>query len=155
MRKENRNATNRSYDDQQKGIVYSGVRDTVVLSPEDFESEEEFNKWKEWIEANSLKNSRIGHTALWETMDYIPQEEPQETYMEFRPDEVLLLAQTYTSEKQYRRLWMYAVEKMTLREISQIEGVSIQGVRKSIVGARKRIQKVWYRRHEDSNGTCR
>ena len=75
--------------------------------------------------------------------------------MQFRPDEVLLLAQAYTSEKQYRRLWMYAVEKMTLREISQIEGVSIQGVRKSIVGARKRIKEAWYRRHEDSNGTCR
>ena len=128
---------------------------TVVLNPEDFESEEEFNKWKEWIEANSLKNSRIGHTALWETMDYIPQEEPKETYLQFRPDEVLLLAQTYTSEKQYRRLWMYAVEKMTLREISQIEGVSIQGVRKSIVGAKKRIQKAWYRRHGDRNNACR
>ena len=30
------------------GIVYSGMKDTVVLNPEDFESEEEFNKWKEW-----------------------------------------------------------------------------------------------------------
>ena len=45
MKKENRNA-NGSYDDPQKGIVYSGVKDTIVLNPEDFESEEEFNKWK-------------------------------------------------------------------------------------------------------------
>ena len=45
MKKENRNA-NGSYDDPQKGIVYSGEKDTIVLNPEDFESEEEFNKWK-------------------------------------------------------------------------------------------------------------
>lgn len=40
MRKENKNV-NRRYDDPKKGIVYSGVKDTVVLNPEDFESEEE------------------------------------------------------------------------------------------------------------------
>ena len=38
------------HEDSERAIIYSGVKDTVVLRPEQFDSEEEFFKWKKWME---------------------------------------------------------------------------------------------------------
>lgn len=45
------------------------------------------------------------------------------------------------SEKQFRRLWMYFVEEMTMEEIGEREGISHQNVSKSIGAAMKKIRK--------------
>ena len=45
------------------------------------------------------------------------------------------------SEKQFRRVWMYFVDEMTMDEIGEKEEISHQNVSKSIDAAMKKIQK--------------
>ena len=48
-------------------IVYAGAADEVVLTQSDFESEEEFRRWKAWSDADykqTEKEMRIGR-ASW------------------------------------------------------------------------------------------
>ena len=136
------------HEDSERAIIYSGVKDTVVLRPEQFDSEEEFFKWKKWMENEKADPGRIAQTTLWETMDYVPQEELPEAARLVSPEEVLPLAKRYSTPKQFRRLWLYAAEKKTLREIGEMEHISIQAARKSIVSAKKRILKVWKSVHK-------
>ena len=45
------------------------------------------------------------------------------------------------TETQFRRLWMYFVDGMTIDEIGEIEGISHQNISKSIGSAMKKIKK--------------
>ena len=45
------------------------------------------------------------------------------------------------TETQFRRLWMYYVEGMTIDEIGEVEGISYQNVSRSINAAEKKIKK--------------
>lgn len=46
------------------------------------------------------------------------------------------------TETQFRRLWMYHVDGLTLDEIGEIEGVDHQRISKSIIAAKKKIKKI-------------
>lgn len=46
------------------------------------------------------------------------------------------------AEKQFRRLWMYEVERKTIDEIGDLEGVDHQRISKSILSAKKKIKKI-------------
>lgn len=46
------------------------------------------------------------------------------------------------TEKQFRRLWMYEVERKTIDEIGDLEGVDHQRISKSILSAKKKIKKI-------------
>ena len=45
------------------------------------------------------------------------------------------------TETQFRRLWMYYVDGMTVDEIGRIEGIRHQNISKSIGSAMKKIKK--------------
>ena len=48
---------------------------------------------------------------------------------------------TILTEKQFRRLWLYTVEGMTLAEIAKSECATIASVQESIVRAKNRCRK--------------
>ena len=45
------------------------------------------------------------------------------------------------TETQFRRLWMYYIDGMTVDEIGRIEGIRHQNISKSIGSAMKKIKK--------------
>ena len=47
------------------------------------------------------------------------------------------------TEKQYRRMWMWGVEKKTTREIARLEETTHQGISKSLVAVQKKIKKIF------------
>ena len=47
------------------------------------------------------------------------------------------------TETQFRRVWMYFVDGMTVDEIGTAEGVSHQNISKSIGSAMKKIKKIF------------
>ena len=47
------------------------------------------------------------------------------------------------TETQFRRLWMYFVDGMTVDEIGRIEGISHQNISKSIGSAMKKIKNIY------------
>lgn len=47
------------------------------------------------------------------------------------------------TETQFRRLWMYYVDGMTVDEIGRIEGISHQNISKSIGAAMKKIKNIF------------
>ena len=47
----------------------------------------------------------------------------------------------HLTDTQFRRMWMYFVDGMTVDEIGAAEGVSHQNISKSIIAATKKIKK--------------
>ena len=55
-------------------------------------------------------------------------------------DKVVKIKELLT-ETQYRRLWLYCVLGLNMRQIGEKEGISTSGVSNSIYGAKKKILK--------------
>lgn len=138
-------------------IVYMDAQGNLVrLTREDFPTEEEFRTWKAWSD---------GQYHLWEKADHIYTNHTASPDCLLSPagsapgvdseleqaldlQEQLLrdagLAEQVRAcltEKQFRRLWMYYVEDLTIDEIGDLEGTSHQSISKSILSAVKKIKK--------------
>lgn len=75
-----------------------------------------------------------------DTNTYCEQDEADQLMMAQIELQVLQIRATL-SEKQFRRVWMYFVDEMTMDEIGEKEEISHQNVSKSIDAAMKKIQK--------------
>ena len=138
-------------------IVYIDANENIIrLTREDFVSEEEFQKWKSWSDAEyhiSEKRDHVhsNHTlALDELSDIVASvsdvdlcvERAQERLDQIhRSAELVAEIKKYLTTIQFRRLWLYEVEQKSLEEIALLEGVSATAVFYSIQLARKKIQK--------------
>ena len=132
-------------------IVYMDANEAIIrLTREDFASEEEFLKWKSWSDGNyhtednqdvveGKHNTSID--GLSEAAFSIPA---IDVVMERQHEksERCRMASTMVSqirdkltETQFRRLWMYYIDGMTVDEIGEKEGVSHQAASLSIVAA--------------------
>ena len=136
-------------------IVYRDANGEIVrLTREDFQSAEEFLRWKKWSDENyhaDEKKETIGnqHTvplsAVSETKVASQSEEArsEEYDAELARKEAMktLLSeiQDLLSEKQFRRLWMWRVDELSEEEIAAREGITQQGVSKCIANALKTI----------------
>ena len=124
-------------------IVYAGAADEVVLTQSDFESEEEFRRWKAWSDAD-YKQTEKAMRRDYDHVIYglegwkIPASERVEKQEEIINEDKL---KSVLTERQYKRLHLYAVMNMTLEQIADIEQVSIQSVSRSIHAAKKKILK--------------
>ena len=138
-------------------IVYpSSTGKPVRVTREDFPSEEEFLAFKAWSDENFHKEDNrdvvedkhrisiddISEAALSvsATDEEIEQRHDREEKRRQASDMVVKLKDKLT-EIQFRRLWMYEVDGMTIVEIGEIEGVDHQRVSKSIIAAKKKIKK--------------
>lgn len=138
-------------------IVYVDAFGTITrLSRDDFASEEEFRKWKDYSDEDYHEQEKADHIESDHTvsMEVLPKglcatESAEDTYfskIERREREnanEALLAQIRKNitETQYRRLNKYYGENMTLEEIEKDEHVDHQRISKSILAGKSRAEK--------------
>lgn len=138
-------------------IVYIDANDVIIrMTREDFASEEEFLKWKMWSdESYHVEDKRdvvdgkrlISIDDLSEAALAVPGidavMEHQRKRLEDRSRAVAMVAQVREklTDTQFRRLWMYYVDGMTIDEIGAAEGVSHQAVSLNIAAAIRKIKK--------------
>ena len=93
-------------------IVYAGAADEVVLTQSDFESEEEFRRWKAWSDAD-YKQTEKAMRRDYDHVIYglegwkIPASERMEKQEEIINEDKL---KSVLTERQYKRLHLYAVD---------------------------------------------
>ena len=140
-------------------IIYMDANEAIVrLTREDFASEEEFLKWKMWSdESYHIEDKRdvvdgkrlISIDDLSEAALAVPGidavMEHQRKRLEDRSRAVAMVAQVREklTDTQFRRLWMYYVDGMTIDEIGAVERISHQNISKSIGSALKKIKKLF------------
>ena len=123
-------------------IVYAGAADEVVLTQSDFESEEEFRRWKAWSDADykqTEKEMRRDYDHVIYGLDgkeFSVQEEDKQK--DIIVDETKIRA--ILTERQFKRLTLYVIRGMTVEQIAEQEGVAHQNVSKSIRQAKKKIK---------------
>ncbi len=134
-------------------IVYrNAAGKTIELKREDFSSDEEFEHWKAWSdedyhqEENATRRTTRKNWALNEYIDmYVWSASAEDLLLERQDkmnnvDKVVKIKELLT-ETQYRRLWLYCVLGLNMRQIGEKEGISTSGVSNSIYGAKKKILK--------------
>ena len=128
-------------------IIYRDADGMIIrLTKEDFDSEEEFLRWKKWSDEDYHAEERKQHVeenhtvSLTSAMEASMECQTQEAM----PDEkdvdeksLLLMCRDQFTDKQFRRYWLYRIEKLTEKEIADKEGVRQQNVSKSIQSAEK------------------
>ena len=123
-------------------IVYAGAADEVVLTQSDFESEEEFRRWKAWSDADykqTEKEMRRDYDHVIYGLDgkeFSVQEEDKQK--DIIVDETKIRA--ILTERQFKRLTLYVIRGMTVEQIAEQEGIAHQNVSKSIRQAKKKIK---------------
>ena len=138
-------------------IVYPSVTgETFRVTREDFPSEEAFLAFKAWSDEDFHKEDngdvvedkrRISIDDISESAMSVPSVEVVMEQRQLRHEnrrattEMVLKIKDKLTETQFRRLWMYFVDGMTIDEIGEIEGISHQNISKSIGSAMKKIKK--------------
>lgn len=138
-------------------IVYMDANDTIIrLTHEDFASEEEFLKWKSWSDRNyHTEDNRdvvegkhnMSIDDLSEAVLSIPaidvvMDRQHEKFKRRRMASAMVSQiRDRLTETQFRRLWMYFVDGMTIDEIGGKEGVSHQAISLSITTTIRKIKK--------------
>lgn len=138
-------------------IVYSDAYGNIIrLTEADFKSVKEFRKWKNWADMKNHseekkehihRNHTISLSQIEGTVVVVQSTESSIVVSDERNDRIqqssLLIKRLKDclSEKQYRRLWLYHVEKMDTYQIATIEGITHQSISESLQSARKKIIK--------------
>lgn len=138
-------------------IVYIDANDNIIrLTREDFASEEEFQKWKSWSDENyhtednrdvvegkhKMSIDDLSEAALAiPAIDVVMEHQHERVEKRRQASTMVSQIKDKLTETQFRRLWMYFVDGMTIDEIGEIEGISHQNISKSIGAAMKKIKK--------------
>ena len=138
-------------------IVYpSATGKPVFVTREDFPNEEEFLAFKKWSDENFHSEEKLDHRESNRTVSAdnisdaafatpaidveMERQQEQDDRRKMASDMVVKLKDKLT-ETQFRRLWMYYIDGMTVDEIGRIEGIRHQNISKSIGSAMKKIKK--------------
>lgn len=127
----------------------------IRLTRADFDSEEEFLRWKAWSDGDYKEAESAGRGYYDNCISLIEAMKSTGTSAEDdflapilkaeqEKQKIVLLQQVKATltEKQYHRLWLYYVQSMTVEEISAVENVAHQNISKSIRAAQKKIRKI-------------
>lgn len=124
----------------------------IKLTKEEFASEEEFKKWKEWSddEYRQEYNAEQSHKRLKNKL----QKQAEYEVVSLSVEQILLndLAdeerkallnkiKSVLTETQFRRLWLYYVKGISMTEIGKLDKVSKVSVHYSIEAAKNKIVK--------------
>lgn len=139
-------------------IVYPSANGKLIrVTREDFPSEEEFLAFKKWSDENFHEEEKLDHR---EANHILSADDLSEAALAVPAADVIMERQHERAEKrriasdmvvklkdkltdtQFRRLWMYHVDGLTIDEIGEIEGISHQNVSKSILAAERKIKKI-------------
>ena len=136
-----------------EAIIYIDSRGTLIrLTLEDFANPEEFQRWKEWSDSNYHEREKQDHIFFNHTVPAsggISVQSAEDVLLEVQNQQErrellrLLMAglETCLTPTQHRRLWLSCVYGLSVRQISQIENVTFKNVAKSIVAAKKKLEK--------------
>ena len=140
-------------------IVYMDANDTIIrLTCKDFASKEEFLKWKSLSDEDYHASEKEAHVYANHTLalDELSEEAASTPAVDVcmeqahdRAEEIHRSARKVTqirkhlTDTQFRRVWMYFVDGMTVDEIGAAEGVSQQNISKSIGAAMKKMKKLF------------
>ena len=138
-------------------IVYIDANENIIrLTREDFSSEEEFQKWKAWSDENyhtednrdvvegkhNMPIDDLSEAALAiPAIDVVMDRQHEKAERRRQASAMVSQIRDKLTETQFRRLWMYLVDEMTIDEIGAREGVSHQAVSLSITTTIKKIKK--------------
>lgn len=128
------------------------------LTCEDFASEKEFLKWKSLSDEDYHASEKEAHVYANHTLalDELSEEAASipavDVCMEQVHDRAEVIHRSvrkvtqirkHLTDTQFRRVWMYFVDGMTVDEIGAAEGVSHQNISKSIGAAMKKMKKLF------------
>lgn len=142
-----------------KAIVYpTATGETIRVTQADFATEEEFLYWKTWSnqdfkredlddiaeDKHTLSINNLSEVAVSvPAPDIIAEKRSNRAKECGEATETVMKIKGKLTEKQFRRLWMYRVWKMTEAEIAVFEGTAQQQISKSIKSAEKKIKKIF------------
>lgn len=139
-------------------IVYMDAAGEVTrLTQDDFSSLEEFQLWKAWSDENYHDTEKANHIfynhtrslqGLSEQAIAVPS--PEDAMMEAQEQQerrelrrmLMEGLDSCLTSIQRRRLWLYCVDGLTVRQIAKMEGTSHQNIVKSVCAAKKKMRKV-------------
>lgn len=126
----------------------------IRLRREDFSSDEEFQIWKEWSDADyhaaeNADGQLLDHSLPINILLDCPAPSAEDTiieYIEQKEQEKASKAlakhiKSLLTQKQYTRLCLYYLHGMSEAEIGKLEGVGQQRISRSLLAARKKLQK--------------
>lgn len=137
-------------------IVYPSITgEDTRLKQEDFDSQEEFEHWKNWSDDNYHKAETAGwndsRCLSFETQRGEPVPSVEDVVLApyiaaeqmERRRRMLEQIRTRLTEKQYRRWWLHCIMKISVIQIAQDEDVAEPSVSESITRAREIISKIF------------
>ena len=128
----------------------------IRLTREDFASEEEFLKWKVWSDEDyhtednrdvvedkhNMSIDTLSEAALSiPAIDVVMDRQHEKSARRKMASAMASQIRGKLTETQFRRLWMYYVDGMTVDEIGAAEGVSHQAVSLNIAATIRKIKK--------------
>ena len=137
-------------------VYFDAFGNVIRLTEKDFLSKKEFRNWKNWMNMKCHSEEKKEHRYK---NRFVPISFSDEALVEYAvPDQLTFLIDaeereeregiktqiaigffTCLSDLQQTRMWLYAVEGWTTREIAEVEGVAQPAVVHSIAAARKNI----------------
>lgn len=144
--------------DKSEIIYHDAYGNTYRISASDLGSIKEFRKWKNWVTMKNHTDEKKDHVhrnhsvSLNELHECLPVVPAIDTDLEHQEMQRVHITQIQAiistirealSATQFRRLWMYYVENMTLDSIAEQEGVSHQAISLSIISAVKKAKKLF------------
>ena len=147
---------NKKYSD---AIVYPFANgDEFRITREDFPTEEEFLAFKAWSDENYRKTDNYEDNTAKKTVsiddvsesalavpgiDVVIKRQHKQAEERRKASDMVVQIKDKLTETQFRRLWKYEVEGLTIDEIGGQEGVDHQRISKSILAAKKKIKKIF------------
>ena len=135
-------------------IVYPSVTgEDTRLKREDFNSEEEFEYWKNWSDDNYHKTETAGwndsRCLSFEAQRDVPVPSAEDVVLApyiaaeqvERRRRILDQVRANLTAKQYRRLCLYYLDGKTEAEIAALEGITQQRISKSLISGTKIVEK--------------
>lgn len=134
-------------------VCPSATGEHIRLTREDFSTEEEFERWKNWSDDDYHKIELAGRKEddclSFEAQRDVPTPSAEELFFapyitaEQAEKRRRMLAQikNHLTEKQYRRLCLYYLDGKTEAEIAVIEGITQQRISKSLIAGAKIVEK--------------
>lgn len=138
-------------------VVYKFANgEQSLVTRADFATEEEFLAFKAWSDEDFHTEDKsdvlagIRQVSIDDISEAAISVPPADVVMERqqirfdqrrKASEMVVRLKDKLTETQFRRLWMYHVDGMTIDEIGEIEGISHQNVSKSIIAAERKIKK--------------
>ena len=127
----------------------------IRLTREDFASEEEFQKWKHWSDQDYYATEKTGHIFSNHTLSLdglsekpIAVQSPEDMLIDVIDQQerqklrCLLMEgiDSCLSQSQRRRLWLYCVDGLTVRQIAEVEGVQHPSIIESLAAAKRNLR---------------